>query len=809
MSISKQVSHITSHIGAIAATISMVAMPFVSLVPTTVSAASSYGPVVITSHTVTGPFAISLTGTATVASQTGANSTQHLAVDWGTGAGYDTSFAGVTFTPTFNASGFTANWSATHTYAAAGNYTIKVIVYHGNTSGQDGSDLATASIQANIPPATITVIKHVVNPVDNKTAADFTMHVSGSGIGSPSPASFAGSETGTPVSVFPGVSAGTYSVTEDAVSGYTQVSAVGCSGTIASGQSKTCTITNSGVNNAPVASNGSVSGNEDSAISGTLSATDDYNTIVSYAQVAAPQHGSLSSFNVLTGAFTYTPAANFNGADSFTFSVSDGVNISNTATESVTVNPVNDAPVAVNDAGSTAEDTVLNGSSVLANDSDVDGDTLTAVFVAGPSHGQLTLNTDGTYTYTPDANYNGADSFTYKANDVQADSNVATVSLTVSSVNDAPVAVADSFNATEDTTLTVAAAGVLSNDTDTENDALTAVLDTPTAAGSTLTLNSDGSFSYTPAANFNGVDTFTYHDVDANSAVGNSVTVSIHVAAVNDAPVAQGQSVSTNSNTAVSGVVVATDVDGDTLTYATTSNPAHGTLTVFDAAGAFTYTPDVGYVGSDSFTFKANDGTVDSADATVDITVGSVAENTSTLCSDGLDNDGDQLVDLADPDCAAFIPVVVTPPTTPTPPSGGNGPIVSGGGGNGPIVGTVLGASTGGQVLGASCGLYMNKHVRVGSKKNDTEQVKKLQALLNKYIGSNLPATGYFGNMTETAVKKFQAAHSDTILKPWNISAPTGLVYLTTLRQINLLECPALTLALPQLVEWSKNPNAQ
>src|SRR6185437_14341808 len=128
----------------------------------------------------------------------------------------------------------------------------------------------------------------------------------------------------------------------------------------------------------------------------------------------------------------------------------------------------------------------------LANDTDADGNTLTAVKVTDPTHGVLTLNSNGSLTYTPTANYNGSDSFTYKANDGTVDSNTVTVSITVNSVNDAPIAVADSYSTNEDTALTVAAAGVLSNDTDVDGDTLTAVKVTDPTHG-VLTLNSNGS----------------------------------------------------------------------------------------------------------------------------------------------------------------------------------------------------------------------------------------------------------------------------------------------------------------------------
>src|SRR3954464_14898750 len=177
--------------------------------------------------------------------------------------------------------------------------------------------------------------------------------------------------------------------------------------------------------------------------------------ILSAALVSGPAHGSLA-LNA-NGALTYTPAANFNGTDSFTYKANDGQADSNVATVFLTVTPVNDAPVAHDDSYTLAEDTTLTlaAPAILANDSDADGDALSAALVSGPAHGSLALNANGALTYTPDANFNGTDSFTYKVNDGQADSNVATAFLTVTPVNDAPVAHDDSYTLAEDTTLTV------------------------------------------------------------------------------------------------------------------------------------------------------------------------------------------------------------------------------------------------------------------------------------------------------------------------------------------------------------------
>jgi VCBS repeat-containing protein len=178
----------------------------------------------------------------------------------------------------------------------------------------------------------------------------------------------------------------------------------------------------------------------------------------------------------------------------------------------------NNIPVASPDSYSVNEDEVLGiaAPGVLFNDSDDDHDTLTAAVVVAPSHGTLALQADGSFSYSPDDNFNGSDSFTYHAYDGKDYSNTATVSLTVNPVNDAPVAVNETYSATEDTGLTVAAPGVLGNDTDVENDPLTAaVVDVP--ASGVLALNADGSFTYTPNAGFTGSDSFTYVANDGNT----------------------------------------------------------------------------------------------------------------------------------------------------------------------------------------------------------------------------------------------------------------------------------------------------
>jgi large repetitive protein len=394
----------------------------------------------------------------------------------------------------------------------------------------------------------------------------------------------------------------------------------------------TVTITVNAVNDIPVADNDAYATNEDvpltvPAATGVLNGdTDVDGDPLTAVLVDNVQHGALT-LNA-DGSFVYTPVANYNGPDSFTYRANDGSANSNLATVTLTVNAVNDAPVADNDAYATNEDTQLTVAvpGVLDGDTDVEGSTLTAALVDDVQHGTLTLNANGSFVYTPAANYNGPDSFTYRANDGAANSNLATVTLTVNAVNDAPVADNDAHATNEDTPLTIAAPGVLDGDTDVEGATLTATLVGDVQHG-TLTLNANGSFTYTPAANYNGTDTFTYRASDG-SLTSNLATVTLTINAVNDAPVADNEAYSTNEDTqltvAAPGVLDGdTDVEGSALTAVLVDNVQHGTLAL-NANGSFVYTPAANYNGSDSFTYRANDGSANSNLATVTLTINAV-----------------------------------------------------------------------------------------------------------------------------------------------------------------------------------------
>jgi len=391
----------------------------------------------------------------------------------------------------------------------------------------------------------------------------------------------------------------------------------------------TVSITVTPVNDLPVANNDTYSVIEDSVLNvvepGVLQNDLDVDGDALTVQLqSGVSHGTLT-LNA-NGSFVYTPGLNYYGTDAFTYRAYDGQAYSGIANVTINVIGSNDRPVAVNDAYSIPEDNVLTvlTPGVLDNDSDPEGDTLRAIKVSDPAHGTLVLNTDGSFTYTPNLNYYGGDTFTYRANDGQVDSNdVATVSITVTPVNDPPVANLQAVTTAEDTSV-----GITLTASDVDGDTLTYVIVSGPAHG-TLS-GSVPVLTYTPTENYHGTDAFTFK-VSDGQVDSNVATVSITITPVNDPPMANND---VGYRASIAGLIVAVpgvllndvDVDGDALTVRLESNVSHGTLTL-NANGSFTYTPKVGYVGVDTFTYRANDGQVDSKPATVTIEVDAVRPN--------------------------------------------------------------------------------------------------------------------------------------------------------------------------------------
>ncbi|HVR67593.1 MAG TPA: Ig-like domain-containing protein [Verrucomicrobiae bacterium] len=366
------------------------------------------------------------------------------------------------------------------------------------------------------------------------------------------------------------------------------------------------------VNDAPVAGDDTFTTKEDTFLSGTVTANDsdvDGGALV-YSLVGGPIVGL--TFNP-DGTFSYTPPLNSNGPVTFDYQVDDGKGGTDTATVTINVTPVNDAPVAGDDTFTTIEDTPFSDT-VAANDSDVDGDSLTYSLVGGPVAG-LTFNSDGTFSYAPPLNSNGTVNFTYLVSDGKGGSDTATVTINVTPVNDPPVAGDDSFTTKEDTTLN---SKVSTNDIDVDGDTLTYSLVGAPIAG--LTFNPDGTFSYAPPLNSNGIVTFDYQ-VDDGKGGTDTATATITVTPVKDAPVAGDDVFTTTEDTPFSSTVATndSDVDGDSLTYTLVGGPVAG-LTLH-ADGSFDYTPPLNSNGSVIFTYQVADGKGGTDTGTATITV--------------------------------------------------------------------------------------------------------------------------------------------------------------------------------------------
>jgi len=245
--------------------------------------------------------------------------------------------------------------------------------------------------------------------------------------------------------------------------------------------------------------------------------------------------------SVSASSLTISAEENYNGSATITVTVTDDGDLSDSGDFVFTINAVNDAPVAEDDSYSTDEGGTITGN-VTDNDSDIDattGDvtpdehfTLSVSLVNDVDNGTLSLNADGSFTYTHDGGESTSDEFVYELADGAGGSDQATVSIEIISVNDPPVAMDDAYNVEEDGELVSSAPGVLGNDYDYDGDGLTAELANGTTNG-TLSLNADGSFTYSPNANYYGPDSFTYQAYDGQE-YSNTATVSITVNPVDD-----------------------------------------------------------------------------------------------------------------------------------------------------------------------------------------------------------------------------------------------------------------------------------
>ena len=364
------------------------------------------------------------------------------------------------------------------------------------------------------------------------------------------------------------------------------------------------TLTVTPVNDAPTTAGQALATSEDTAVAVTLAGTDVDGDPLTFAVTEPPVHGSLAG---TAPDFVYTPAADFHGADSFVFTVSDGTAPPVAAVVSVDVTAVNDAPVAAGIAAQTTEDAAAT---LTLSGADADGDALTYTLLSQPSHGTLG-GTAPSLTYTPDPDWHGVDSFTYVVSDGTADSAPATVAITVAAVNDAPLAAARSVVTAEDAPATLTLAG-----SDADGDALTFSLSSPPSRGALS--GTPPQLVYTPAPDWNGTDSFTY-TVSDGSQVSAAAVVTIVVQPVNDPPTAVPLALTVEAGSAAAFVLPGTDPDGDALTWQVTTLPASGTLSGIPPA--LTYTPAAGFSGEDSFTWTVSDGSLTSGPFSAILTV--------------------------------------------------------------------------------------------------------------------------------------------------------------------------------------------
>jgi len=407
------------------------------------------------------------------------------------------------------------------------------------------------------------------------------------------------------------------------------------------------------VNDAPVVTTTPLAGTEDTALivsaaalAGRISDVD--GDAVTVTEVTALLGGTATL--AANGDLQFTPHANFNGTGLVQITVDDGQGGVTTSLQTLAVQSVNDAPTALDPQAATGtEDTqkIFTAAELLAGAADVDGDTLAVTAVTGATGGVATVGANGSVTFTPDANYNGAAGFNYTVSDGNGGTTTAHVDLTLAAVNDAPTGGA-TLATDEDTALTVDLTAVRAGDADVEGDAFS-FQGLGAVRHGTLVENADGTVTFTPTANFHGVAGFDYRLVDEHGAEG-TATVTINVASVNDAPTAADHGTTINEDTPVlvtqaSLLTGAADVEGSPLSVTAVAGATGGVATL-GANGNVTFTPDANYHGAAGFEYTVSDGQGGTTTAHVAIDVTSVNDAPTGGASLATNEDTALIVDL-------------------------------------------------------------------------------------------------------------------------------------------------------------------
>jgi hypothetical protein len=353
-------------------------------------------------------------------------------------------------------------------------------------------------------------------------------------------------------------------------------------------------------NQPPVPEDDIAGTNEDAAVTVDLleNDSDPEADVLGVVSVSAAGHGSV--VNNGDGSATYQPDPDWHGVDTFIYTITDGAS-SAVGSVDITVAPVNDAPVAIDDSTSTAEDTTT-AVDVLDNDVDVDGDHLTVSSIRQPASGMAGVTGEQTITFTPASDWSGIATIPYEVSDGNV-TDTAVLVVRVDPVNDAPAVIDDLATVPEDGSVTF---DVLSNDTDIDGDSLI-LRNVGSPMSGAVTLNGGGSVTYTPDPDFAGLDSFQYTAGDGIDTA--TALVTLEVAEVNDAPVASDFSFTLLEDTSISfdPVADAMDVDGDALALVTVDNPAGGTATI-DAAGAIVVAFNGDWNGATEFQYQISDG---------------------------------------------------------------------------------------------------------------------------------------------------------------------------------------------------------
>jgi gliding motility-associated-like protein len=561
----------------------------------------------------------------------------------------------VTFTPALNFSG-----TALLTYAVddnsggtSNNATITIVVSNVNQNPVAADDAAT-TVEDN--PVSVNVLSNdtddgslapATTDLDPSVAGRQTTHVATEG-------TFSINNTGvltfTPAADFNGTANVQYTIEDDEG---------------ATSNSATVTITVTAENDLPIAVADAGNTNEDNAVTlnvltndsdpdGTLDATT-VDLDISTAGIQNTRTTASGTYSVDgSGNVAYTPTANFNGVATVQYTVRDNAGgTSNAATLTITVNPVNDLPVAANDAASTDEGDPV-AFNVVSNDTDdgsinattVDlntsaGGIQSTITVPG---GVFTVNSSGVVTYSPTANFNGVVTINYTVNDNSgATSNQASITVTVNSVNNNPVASNDAASASEDFSVTF---NVTSNDTDDTginsasvdlNTTTAGIQNSRTTPQGTFTVDASGNVTFTPVANFAGSASANYTVNDSEGATSNVATINVTVNPVNDEPVAVNDSKTTNEDTPVTINVISNDSDVDGTIVAnsvdlntslpgiqSSNSTVEGTYTA-NASGVVTFVPVNNFFGSSSISYTiTDDGSLVSNAAIITVTVTAV-----------------------------------------------------------------------------------------------------------------------------------------------------------------------------------------